>query len=413
MTAVPQAEQDERRAAPTNLRFDLFDSLRAIAALSVLVFHVAGWSGVSLQTWYGAFTSKLGHGVTLFFLISGFLLYRPHAVAVLGGPRAPSTGDYALRRAFRILPAYWVALTLLALWPGLKGVFTANWWVFYGLLQSNRLDWSMQGIGVAWSLSVEAGFYLLLPLVAVVLARAGRSLRPHGRLKLQLLGLAALGVGSVMFRATLHRSGDLGLASSLPSNLFGFVAGMALAVLSAWFQGREREWWAARFVADHPGLCWALALASFCAVSLSPAFPRPFSGKPQSTLAFAAEAPILSWVALLVMLPAVFGERAGGLPRQVMRTRPLLWVGKISYGVFLWHLPLVEALQRRAFAGFPPLLAFLGLAAVIVPAALALGWLSWRLVEAPSLRLARALGGRGTFARVDPEPLAPRQRESA
>jgi len=110
MGALP-GEGTTLRVPPTNQRFELFESLRAIAALSVLVFHTCGWSNVNLFTWYKAFTSKLNIGVTLFFLISGFLLYRPHAVEMLGGPDAPPAGDYVLRRAFRILPAYWVALT--------------------------------------------------------------------------------------------------------------------------------------------------------------------------------------------------------------------------------------------------------------------------------------------------------------
>ncbi len=268
-------EDTTLRVPPTNQRFELFESLRAIAALSVLVFHTAGWSGVNLFTWYGAFTSKLHVGVTLFFLISGFLLYRPHAVEMLGGPAAPHAGDYALRRAFRILPAYWVALTVLGLWPGLSGVFTKNWWVYYGLLQSYRQNWSMRGIGVAWSLSVEMAFYVLLPLLAMALSRAGRRLDPRGRMRLQLLAFAALGVGSLIFRAAIHSAGLPGLYTSLPANLLGFLAGMALAVVSTWFEGREREWWAARWIVAHPGLCWALAAVLFTAISLSPALPAP------------------------------------------------------------------------------------------------------------------------------------------
>jgi peptidoglycan/LPS O-acetylase OafA/YrhL len=384
---------------PTNQRFELFESLRAIAALSVLFYHTGGWSKVNLLTWYGAFTSKLHLGVTLFFLISGFLLYRPHAVQMLGGPAAPPVGDYALRRAFRILPAYWVALTVLSLWPGLSGVFTTDWWVYYGLLQSYRSGWSLQGIGVAWSLSVEIAFYVLLPLLAAVLSRAGRRLDSPGRMRLQLLAFAALAMGGLFFRAAIQDARVWGL--TLPANSLGFLVGMSTAAVSAWSERRESEWRATRWITAHSGWCWALSAVLFVATSLSPAFPRAFSNVPQTAAAYTAESVVYTSIALLVMLPAVFGEHAGGMPRRVLRSRILSWIGKISYGVFLWHLPLLETLQVRFFSHLTPAPAFVALALLIVPLALFFGWLSWRWIEVPALRVARSLGGRGTFAAIE------------
>ena len=409
MAATASGEGAALRVPPTNQRFELFESLRAIAAMSVLVFHTAGWADVNLFAWYGAFTSKLHVGVTLFFLISGFLLYRPHAVQMLGGPAAPHTGDYALRRMFRILPAYWVALTVMSVWPGLPGVFTSDWWVPYGLLQSYRQSWSMRGIGVDWSLSVELAFYVLLPLLAITLARACRRLTPRGRLRVQLLVFAALGAGSLTFRAAIHHAQFVDLYITLPSNLLGFLAGMALAVVSTWFERREREWWAARWVAAHSGWCWVLAAVLFTAISLSPGFPRPFDRAPQPTVAYTVESLIYSAIAFFVMLPAVFGEHAGGLPRRVLRSRALSWIGKISYGIFLWHLPLLGALHASIVAPLhlPLAQAFALLALLIVPLALLLGWLSWRWIEVPALRVARSLGGRGTFAAVAVGELEP------
>jgi peptidoglycan/LPS O-acetylase OafA/YrhL len=410
MGALP-GEGTTPRVPPSNHRFELFESLRAIAALSVLLHHTGGWSNVNLFAWYGAFTSKLHLGVTLFFLISGFLLYRPHAVQMLGGPAAPPTGDYALRRAFRILPAYWVALTVLSVWPGLRGVFTKDWWVYYGLLQSYRPEWSLRGIGVAWSLSVEIAFYVLLPLVAVVLSWAGRRLDLRDRMRLQLLAFAALGVGSLLFRAAIQDARAWGL--TLPAHSLGFAAGMSTAVVSAWSERRESEWRATRWITAHSGWCWALAAVLFSAMSLSPAFPRPFSDAPQSTFAYTAESLIGTVIASLVMLPAVFGEHAGGLPRRVLRSRALSWVGKISYGVFLWHLPLLETLQTRFFSQLSPAPAFVSLALLILPLALGIGWLSWRWIELPALRVARSLGGRGTLAAAAVGELGSAPRASA
>jgi len=124
---------------PGNPRFPLFDSLRAIAALSVLVYHVGLLAQIDFSSGYGRLLADLNVGVTIFFLISGFLLYRPYVAARHGGSPAPRLADYARRRALRILPAYWLALTVLAITPGLGEVFGPDWFVYYGLQQTNPL----------------------------------------------------------------------------------------------------------------------------------------------------------------------------------------------------------------------------------------------------------------------------------
>ena len=90
---------------PGNPRFPLFDGLRAIAALSVLTFHVAAISGALERGFAGDVLAMLSRGVILFFVISGFLLYRPFVAARAGGRHAPSSTRYARRRILRIVPA--------------------------------------------------------------------------------------------------------------------------------------------------------------------------------------------------------------------------------------------------------------------------------------------------------------------
>src|SRR4051812_10841150 len=118
-------------------RFPLFDSLRAIAALSVLGFHAAFAAGVyNSDSPLRPFTLRLDVGVSVFFLISGFLLYRPFVKARMAGVKPPATGPYAWRRFLRIVPAYWVALTVIALWLPVHDVFTsAHWPLYYGFGQ--------------------------------------------------------------------------------------------------------------------------------------------------------------------------------------------------------------------------------------------------------------------------------------
>ena len=120
--------------------FPLADGVRGIAAISIVVVHVWLFTGG-----FGGFGDNLGNRavvrldgmVSIFFVLSAFLLYRPMIAHRNGGPAAPRTGDYARRRFLRIYPAYWLALTVLAIFPGLFGVFSSHWPAFYSLAVSS------------------------------------------------------------------------------------------------------------------------------------------------------------------------------------------------------------------------------------------------------------------------------------
>ena len=170
------------QAPRSHQQFPLFDSLRALAAISILVVHVGVVSGVFAQ-WYGRYVAHLDIGVPFFFLLSAFLLYRPFVAARVEGRDYGSLRTYARRRFIRIMPAYWAVLTISAVVPGMAGAFSGNWWVYYGLLQSYpvytregecAVDAFRCGVPPAWSLAVEVMFYAVLPLFALLTAWIGR-----------------------------------------------------------------------------------------------------------------------------------------------------------------------------------------------------------------------------------------------
>src|SRR4051794_17659741 len=114
-------------------RFPLFDSLRGIAAILVVTRHATDHAG-ALEPGSAVrpyMTVIGGCALAIFFVVSGFLLYRPFAAATVGGERRPGFGSYALGRFLRIAPAYWVALTITTLWFSHPYVFTGRWPLFY------------------------------------------------------------------------------------------------------------------------------------------------------------------------------------------------------------------------------------------------------------------------------------------
>ena len=151
--AAPPAEP-ALAPPPGNPRFPLFDGLRAVAVMSVLVGHAAGVTAFNAENRLGVLTARLDVGVTIFFLLSGFLLYRPFVSARERGTPPVRPRVFYRRRLLRIVPAYWVALTVLSIWPGLPG-FGDHTWRFYTFTQIYWLDSATQGIGPAWSLCIE------------------------------------------------------------------------------------------------------------------------------------------------------------------------------------------------------------------------------------------------------------------
>ena len=116
-----------------------FDGLRAIAALLVVVVHVGAASGFTFRSSLGQYTSRGEIGVSVFFLISGFLLYRPFAAAALAGRPGPNVRSYLVRRALRIVPLYWVALVVTYLFTGWESVHGVSGFLENALLPAGVL----------------------------------------------------------------------------------------------------------------------------------------------------------------------------------------------------------------------------------------------------------------------------------
>jgi peptidoglycan/LPS O-acetylase OafA/YrhL len=377
---------------PGHPRFPMLDGVRAIAALSVVVLHVSDRSGFSQHKIVGALTARLNVGVALFFVLSGFLLYRPFVAARVDGRPASSVAHYLRRRALRILPGYWVALAVTA---GVGWVtFALGWWRYAFFLQPYDIYSLFSGINPAWTLSIEALFYVSLPLWVVVARRllAGRP-RPV-QLRAELWAVGALAVFGIGFRtaAVLVQNTSLWVIS-YPAHLAWFAGGMGLALLSLWLEDRPAPRLLRPLIAS-PAACWGAALFAYLLAAYASGLPRGLGSSPTPLENIVGHVLYLV-VAVLVTLPAVASaERPAGVARGVSAAirrllgHPLaLWLGAISYGIFLYHDPFLDWLIARGFLDSAPGLPYLDLMVVVMGGAILMGAASYYLIERPFLRL--------------------------
>jgi peptidoglycan/LPS O-acetylase OafA/YrhL len=371
--------------------FPCFDGLRAIAAITVVLHHVSFPTGKMFKGFFAGFFTHLDVGVAVFFLISGFLLYRPFVAAALEGRPGPSVRRFFRRRLLRIYPAYWLALVTIIVFFGLpvpvRGAL--SYIEYFTLFQVyDNLHRAAGGISQAWTLSIELTFYAFLPLYAALMRRWSGARRPEARVRAEVAGLVAMYAVSIVFRAVvfgLHsgRVHDLGIYW-LPANLDYFALGMGLAVASAWVATRESVPQPVELVGRLSILWWLLAVACFCAVSKGLRLPVGLV-RVDGWKAYARQF-LYGATAFFLLLPAVFGPQDRGLVRRFLRWKPMVYLGLISYGIYLWHQAWIGQAftwQRRPvfFASFPGLLTT-ALAWTLVTASL-----SWFLVERPLLQV--------------------------
>lgn len=342
------------------------DGLRALAVLPVVAFH-GGLAGFG-----GGFT-----GVDIFFVISGYLL-TGILMRELDEDRYTLAGFY-VRRARRILPAVTVVvLTCLVasfymMAPGqfaqtaqaARGVATISANMYFARITADYWDQSSladQPLLHTWSLAVEEQFYVGLPLLLWLLHRlgtAGRGDTARAR-RIALAVLAAMGVASMACAQWLLdvRPGDA-FYLVLPRT-WELLMGSLLAI---WLHRRPsmgRPW-----LRDAAGW-FGIALV---AVSITWLHERmPFPG-------LAALLPCLG--AALVIGS---GSMGWGPVQKLMSMPPLVWVGKVSYSLYLWHWPVLVLVNSAGWygRGLPYVPLSLQFAVMLL-----LSWLSWRFVEQP------------------------------
>jgi peptidoglycan/LPS O-acetylase OafA/YrhL len=390
---LPSPRTPERLPSTGRPRFEAFDSLRAIAALSVLVYHASYYTNGLRGSAASYLTQRTAgfptEGVVIFFAISGFLLYRPFAQARFDGVPGPRLWPYAARRVLRIVPAYWVALIGVTVVLGLGGVFTFHGvGTYFGFLQVYDVRTLDGGMGQAWTLDVELTFYIGLVVLALGLRRVAVR-RRRSFLVTELGALVVLSIGSILWQiAWLHWSSEASpryypALISLPASVDLFAVGMGLAVLSVGLAGRDSP--LIGVIDRAPWMAWLVGAACYWALVHS----TVLFGGPRTIPGWVIPHELRAAVALGLLAPAVFGTPGRGWVRRLLGMRWLRWLGEISYGLYLWHLAVVIELSRHRVSERFGTAVFL-VAALSISGALAAG--SWYGLERYAVGLGRRVG---------------------
>lgn len=385
---------------------DGIEILRGVAALSVVFHHcwslgtMPRFSGYQIVEGFGTW------GVSLFFVLSGYLL-----VAFFWGPtrRTARSGDFLIRRFFRLAPGYYFnALILFVFFVPARVFFTRQG---VDQLLANLTfthQWfahtisNLNANGAWWTLSVEAALYVAMPLLAFAMRK-----RP-------LVGAAAitaLGLTWVLFVAwngegiRTHWFGQLtpgDIASDMNQRIYlarlfpGQLGLFAIGMGARWIAMFRPQWLTRLPRPSVPTVALALvpSLLWLFKVENASDYRRWiwFSGFPL--------------VLGLLFVPALLIAGRPVAPPDNPATKVAVWLGQRSYGIYLWHFPVILSFYGRGQAMLPPENVTLFKVLVIVAVSILLGAISYSRIEEPARRYGRDLARRLTTGSTPPTSAA-------
>jgi peptidoglycan/LPS O-acetylase OafA/YrhL len=341
------------------------EGMRACAAIGVVVTHVAFQTGHSSGI-DGRLFGRFDLAVAVFFALSGFLLWRGHAAAARGLRHTPPTGHYLRSRIVRIMPAYLVAVVvILTLLPDTETPSATVWLANLSLTQIYIPLTLTAGLTQMWSLSVEVTFYLALPVMALL----ARRLSVRARVPV----VAAVGVASWCWALIpVHTPAGVNVLNWPPAFFSWFVAGMLLA-----------EWivsplgWMHR-LARRRVLMAVIAVGAFLVAASPLAGPEGLT--PGTVSQFIVKTAMGAVVAAALIAPLVLDRP--DTPHRFLGSRPMVTLGRWSYGLFIWHLTALTmvfpVIGEFAFSGHMPVVLML-----TVVFGFAIAAVSYALVESP------------------------------
>jgi peptidoglycan/LPS O-acetylase OafA/YrhL len=301
------------------------EGARGVAAMSVLTYHVGVFAD-GRPTDYITSAPPLWLGVQLFFMLSGLLLFRPFAHAIIARSKWPSLRRYARSRLLRIVPAYWLVLTFLVIEKGRTDPLplAANYLLVHVPLGVPSV------VGGAWTLSMEISFYAFLPVFAFAVKSV--AWRAPDRASRALVIVLALLPAFPLSYAYMRNAGiNTGWPMALPAYLDEFAVGMLLAVFLEVVPRVSPRTSRLLLVAALGVGFGASRLYSFGTVT-------PYGNGSGSIYA------TLMVVSFALVLGSVLTRGERTLLGRVLASRLLVAAGTISYGIYLWNLVVIRQL---------------------------------------------------------------------
>jgi peptidoglycan/LPS O-acetylase OafA/YrhL len=325
---------------------------------------------------------NLRAGVTLFFVLSGFLLYRVFVAAALRGRPMPSIRDYLRNRALRILPAYWVILVAVVLVFQTKLLtrpleLTANLFLVQNYVPSYVVGGG-EGLGIvpAWSLVIEVSFYVLVPLLGYfAVRRAATGMHAVAAALVPVGAMFAAGFAAKALSRSMESSDLLRVwNTALPTHADWFAAGMAVAVGRVLYEDGKlplRRVW--------------VGLAAGGAGILALGATKLYYDGTLSNLEL--QTPNAIFFALLLGFVAMSSSQSRTI--RFLSLRPIYFLGLASYSLFLVHDPIVRGFRDWGLTlggadGFGANLALIGGLSVVIAS------VSYLYVERPALARKRS-----------------------
>ncbi|RPK24624.1 Acyltransferase family protein [Streptomyces sp. ADI91-18] len=406
-------------------RVPALDGLRGLCALAVLIFHVSYSAGVMhhfadpRDNVWGHLTAGMGVFLPPFFILSGLMLYLPFARRTMSGEAAKQPVlPFLWRRVLRIVPAFWLVTVVAILTLNFDKIDSA-WYVLRPLLMVHffvRTEWIV-GLEPTWTVPAEMVFYLSLPAVAWVVHKIARGVAdPARRMRRMLLPIGALvlvGSAWTAYCFLPSMTADVWYLNFFPFGYIGFFAGgMGLAVLTAYSEVTGRVPALYRAAAKRPLAFWAAAVVAY-ALNVPQPFGNPGMGDWGALTQQMVMHVLFFAFAMLLVIPVVAPGAQSRTIDAVVSNRPMVFLGRISYGIYLWHVFFVYVILQdgsifgktavpdgmiRGQVGFWPMFAF-SLAASVVAALV-----SHYALEQPLSRKLRRIFDKPAAA---PAPAAP------
>ena len=399
----PGEDAAEKEPAAPRIKRQYFPELqgiRAIAVLAVLVVHgslTAGVLGFLNHPRDGAFAIIIERfcreSLPVLFALSGMLLYRPFALAALAGARSPNLRSYFWRRAIRIFPAYWLLVAIML--PVFNSNAIHGFW-FLVRVETMQHVYKMgdipKGMEQTWSMATETAFYVLLPIFAWAVDRWTRRLTdPAAKARRMLTAIMAIIVVSYVFQYYSHQPslGFYPVQGNWPIGWFGYLAvGMALAVLSVTREvAPDRTPVIYRLIARRPNASWLAALVVLVLFCFSPENDQGTADYPKLGVTM-----FNLWIDLLivalVLAPLTLPQEKPRLMRATLTARPLMFIAKISYSMFLWHIAILYWFNGTLTGNRNWFLTM----AVVIGGSFLAACVSYYTVEGPALRLRSRVG---------------------